>query len=135
MMTLQLSMLAALIGFLVIRYWRSRAHSTFENAFQEHIASIADYYFCRRIPSRSAAIKDCTPMDILWLEYEVNGGIAVKTRLGGPYLGHLYPLTANEIHDGAGEKFCWVAIFKRPTRFGVEIVLVRLKIEPLSEYD
>jgi hypothetical protein len=97
MMTLQLSMLAALIGFLVIRYWRSRAHSTFENAFQEHIASIADYYFCRRIPSRSAAIKDCTPMDILWLEYEVNGGIAVKTRLGGPYLGHLNPLTANEI--------------------------------------
>jgi hypothetical protein len=135
MMTLLLSILAALIGLLVIRYWRSRADRTFENTFQEHIAPIADNYFCTKIPSHSAAIKECTPMDILWLEYEANGGVAVKTRLGGPYLGHLNPLTANEIHHRAGEEFCWVAIFKRATRFGVEIVLVRLKVEPLSEDD
>jgi hypothetical protein len=132
-MTLLLSILAALIGLLVIRHWRSRADSTFENAFQEHIAPIADYYFCTKIPSHSAAIKECRLMDILWLEYEANGRIAAKTSLGGSHLGHLNKLTANELHHDAGEKFCWVAIFKRATRFGVEIVLVRLKIEPLSE--
>jgi hypothetical protein len=125
--------MAALIGLLAICYWRSRADSTFENAFQGHIAPIADYYFCTKIPSHSAAIKECTPMDILWLEYEANGGIAVKTCLGGSRLGHLNQLTANEIHHNAGEEFRWVAVFKRATRFGAEIVLVRLKTEPLSE--
>jgi hypothetical protein len=132
MMTLLLLLLAALIGFLPICYWRSRADGSFENAFQEHIAPVADYYFCTKIPS-SAAIQECTPMDILWLEYEANGGIAVKTSLGGLHLGQLNPLSANEIHKGTSEEYCWVPIFKRATRFGAEIVLVRLKIEPLSE--
>jgi hypothetical protein len=45
----------------------------------------------------------------------------------------LNQLTANEIHHDAGEESCWMPIFKRTTRFGAEIVLVRLKIEPLSE--
>ena|ERR1700722_220653 len=133
MMTLLLLLLAALIGLLAIHYWRSRADSTFENAFQEHIAPVADYYFCTKIPSHSAAIQECTPMDILWLEYEANGGIAVKTSLGGLHLGQLNQLSANEIRQGTGEEYCWVPIFKRATRFGAEIVLVRLKIERLSE--
>ena len=93
MMTLLLSILVALIGLLAICYCRSRADSTFENAFQEHIAPIADYYFCTKISSHSAAIQECTPMDILWLRYEANGGIAVKTSLGGPHLGYLNQLT------------------------------------------
>jgi hypothetical protein len=129
MMIPLLLLLAALIGLLAIWHWRSRADGTFEKAFQEHIAPIADYCFCTKIPSHSAAIQDCTPMDILWLEYEANGGISVKTSLGGPHLGHLNQLSANEIHHDAGEEFCWVPIFKRATRFGAEIVLVRLKIE------
>jgi hypothetical protein len=133
MMTLLLLLLAALIGLLAICYWRSRADRTFENAFQEHIAPVADYYFCTKIPSHSAAIQECTPMDILWLEYEANGGIAVKTSLGGPHLGQLNQLSSNEIHHGAGEDCCWVPIFKRATRFGAEILLARLKIERLSE--
>jgi len=133
MMTLLLLLLAALIGLLAICYWRSRADSTFENAFQEHIAPVADYYFCTKIPSHSAAIQECTPMDILWLEYEANGGIAVKTSLGGLHLGPLNQLSANEIHHGGGEECCWVPIFKRATRFGAEILLVRLKIERLPE--
>lgn len=132
MMTLLLLLLAALIGLLAISYWRSRADSSFENAFQEHIAPVADNYFRTKIPY-SAAIRECTPMDILWLEYEANGGIAVKTSLGGLHLGQLNQLSANEVHHGACEECCWVPIFKRATRFGAEIVLVRLKIEPLSE--
>jgi hypothetical protein len=128
MMTLLLLLLAALIGLLAIWYWRSQADRAFENAFQEHIAPVADYHFCTKIPS-SAAIQECTPMDILWLEYEANGGIAVKTSLGGLLLGQLNQLSANEIHHGTGEECCWVPIFKRATRFGAEIVLVRLKVE------
>jgi hypothetical protein len=133
MMTLLLLLLAALIGLLAIRYWRSRADSTFDKAFQEHIAPVADYYFRTKISSSSAAIQKCTPMDILWLEYEANGGIAVKTRLGGLHLGQLNQLSAIEIHHDAGEESCWVPIFKRATRFGAEILLVRLKIERLPE--
>jgi hypothetical protein len=78
MMTLLLLLLAALIGLLAFWYRRYRADSTFENAFHEHIAPIADYCFYTKIPSHSAAILDCTPMDILWLEYEANGGISLK---------------------------------------------------------
>ena len=89
--------------------------------------------FCTKISSSSAAIQKCTPMDILWLEYEANGGIAVKTRLGGLHLGQLNQLSANEIHHDAGEESCWVPIFKRATRFGAEILLVRLKIQRLPE--
>jgi hypothetical protein len=135
MMTLLLLLLAALIGLLAFWYRRYRADSRFENAFHEHIAPIADYCFYTKIPSHSAAIQDCTPMDILWLEYEADGGISVKTSLGGPHLGHLNQLSANEIHHGAGKEYCWVPIFKRAraTRFGAEIVLVRLKIEPFLE--
>jgi hypothetical protein len=68
-------------------------------------------------------------MDILWLEYEANGGTSVKTSLGGPHLGHLNQVSANETNHDTGEECCWVPIFKRATRFGAEIVLVRLKIE------
>jgi hypothetical protein len=133
MMTLLLLLLAALIGILAFWHRRFRADSNFENAFHENIAPIANYCFCTKIPSHSAAIQDCTPMDILWLEYEANGGISVKTSLGGPHLGHLNQLSANEIHHDASEECCWVPVFKRATRFGAEIVLVRLKIEPSSE--
>ena len=73
-----LLLLAALIGLPAIWHWRSRADSTFEKALHEHIAPIADYCFCTTISSHSAAIQDCTPMDILWLEYEANGGISLK---------------------------------------------------------
>jgi hypothetical protein len=133
MMTLPLLLLAALIGILAFWYCRSRADSNFENVFHEHIAPIADYCFCTKIPSHFAGVQDCTPMDILWLEYEANGRISVKASLGGPHLGHLNQSSANEIHDNASEECCWVPIFKRATRFGAEIVLVRLKIEPFSE--
>src|ERR1700733_5537293 len=113
MMTLLLLLLAALIGMLAFWHCRSRADSNFENAFHEHIAPIADHYFCTKIPSHSAAIQECTPMDILSLEYEANGGISFKASLGGPQLGHLNQFSANEIHHDAGETFCWVPIFKR----------------------
>jgi hypothetical protein len=109
---------------LLSLYYRLTGRSrNFEAAFRKHIAPIADYYFSAVIPSRSAGLKECKSMDIIWLEYEADNQIIVKCREKGPLIGYLDQDAVDQMRAGPS----WVAIYKQRTRSGAEIVLVRLK--------